>query len=111
MFTNSSGTVSEQVKENLISVNSKYSRLFVLHQVKMIYFQGSGCASSNLIRKTEGYPEHHRIDPYFIGYAFLRLNERRNHDPPLVLGSRCPEVLKRRLEVATRSLNMCLKFE
>lgn len=75
-------------------MNSKHFRLFVLHQEKIIYFQDSGCTSSNLIRKTEGYPMHHRVDPYFIDYASIRLNERRNHDPPLVLGSRCPDVLK-----------------
>jgi len=62
-----------------------------------------------VIRQSEGYSVHHKIDPYFIGYATRRLNERGNHDPPVVLGSRCLDVLKGSLG-ATCSLNTCLNL-
>lgn len=52
---------------------------------------------------------HHRIDPYFIGYAIIRLNGRGNHDPPVVLGSGHPDVLKGSL-VATCRLNTSLNL-
>lgn len=62
-----------------------------------------------VIRRTSGYSAHHSLDPYFIGYAAVTLNERGNHDPAVVLGSRHPDVFKGSF-VATCSLKTCLNL-